>query len=149
LYRALARHLLAIAFVLYVVIAVVQAALVGLLGGFGVLLGPIVGIIAAFLLQAALVKAGEDVRDGRADLSLGGTLQAARPAIWRFADASILAGHRDRDRSGPTDRSRVDPAHHLVPDRAAEVRKSTVRARSPSDHLSQWLRRAPGQNLRT
>lgn len=92
LYRAHFGHLITIAFVLYVVIAVVQAVLVGLLGGLGVVLGTIVGIIAAFLLQAALVKAVEDVHDGRADLSLGGTLQAARPAIWRVAGASILAG---------------------------------------------------------
>ena len=92
LYRAHFGHLITIAFVLYVVIAIVQAVLVGLLGGLGVVLGAIVGIIAAFLLQAALVKAVEDVHDGRADLSLGGTLQAARPAIWRVAGASILAG---------------------------------------------------------
>ena len=49
-------------------------------------------IVAGFLLQATLVKAVEDVRDGRADLSFGETLQAARPAVGRVAVASILAG---------------------------------------------------------
>lgn len=92
MYRAHAAHLLTIAFVVFVVASLLQALVAGLLGAVGVLLAAIIGIIAAFLLQAALVKAVEDVRDGRADLSLGGTLQAARPAVLRVAVASILAG---------------------------------------------------------
>jgi hypothetical protein len=92
MYRAHAQHLLTIAFVVYVVAAIIEAVLYGLLGLVGALLAAIVGIIAAFLLQAALVKAVEDVRDGRVDLSLGATLQAARPAVARVAGASILAG---------------------------------------------------------
>jgi hypothetical protein len=63
-----------------------------LLGPFGSLLAGIVSIVAAFVLQAALVKAVEDVRDGRVDLSFGETLQAARPAIGRVAFTSIVAG---------------------------------------------------------
>jgi hypothetical protein len=51
-----------------------------------------VGLFAAFLLQAALVKAVQDVRDGRADLSLGETVSAVTPYIWAVAGASILAG---------------------------------------------------------
>jgi hypothetical protein len=92
MYRAHARHLLTIAFVIYVVAAAVEALLAWSLGWFGALLAGIVGIIAAFLLQAALVKAVEDVRDGRADLSLGDTVRAAWPSIGRVAVASILAG---------------------------------------------------------
>jgi hypothetical protein len=92
MYRAHARHLLSIAFVIYVVAAAVEAVLAGLLGVVGALLAAIVGIVAAFLLQAALVKAVEDVRDGRVDLSFGETLQAARPAVARVAVASILTG---------------------------------------------------------
>lgn len=90
MYRAHARHLLTIAFVIYLVAAIVQA-LFGLLGVFGELLAFVVSVIAAFLLQAALVKAVEDVRDGRVDLSLTDTVQAARPAVARVAGASILA----------------------------------------------------------
>jgi hypothetical protein len=52
----------------------------------------VVSIAAGFVLQATLVKAVEDVRDGRADLSFGETLQAALPALGRVALASILAG---------------------------------------------------------
>lgn len=92
MYKAHARHLLTIAFVVYLVAAIVQAVFTGLLGVIGALLAAVVSIVAGFLLQAALVKAVEDVRDGRADLSFGETLQAARPAVGRVAVASILAG---------------------------------------------------------
>ena len=44
-----------------------------------------------FLLQAALVKAVQDVRDGRVDLDLRGTLSAAVPYVLPVAAASILA----------------------------------------------------------
>ena len=92
MYKAFARHLLAIAFIIYLIAAVI-AALLGLAGGFiGTLLGSLVGIIAAYLLQATLVKAVQDVRDGRADMSLGETVRAATPYLARVAGASILAG---------------------------------------------------------
>ena len=91
MYRAHAAHLLAIAFVIYVAAAVV-AAVLSLAGAFGSLLGAIVELFAAFLLQATLIKAVQDVRDGRADLSIGGTVSAATPYIWSVAAASILAG---------------------------------------------------------
>lgn len=92
MYKAFARHLLTIAFVIYLVAAVI-AALLGLVGGvLGALLGSLIGIVAAFLLQAALVKAVHDVRDGRADMSLGETVRAATPYLGRVAAASILAG---------------------------------------------------------
>ena len=92
MYRAHARHLLTIAFGIYLVAGVLQAVLGLLLGAIGLLLGAIVGIIAAFLLQAALVKAVEDVRDGRVDMSVRETLEAARPFIAPVAGASIIAG---------------------------------------------------------
>ena len=92
MYKAHARHLLTIAFVVYLVTAVIEAVFTGLLGVVGALLAAVVSIVAGFLLQATLVKAVEDVRDGRADLSFGETLQAALPALGRVALASILAG---------------------------------------------------------
>jgi hypothetical protein len=92
MYRAHAAHLLAIAFVIYLAAAII-AALLALIGGIaGSILGSIVEFFAAFLLQAALIKAVQDVRDGRADLSLRETVSAATPYIWRVAGASILAG---------------------------------------------------------
>ena len=92
MYKAHARHLLTIAFAVYLVTAVIEAVFTGLLGVVGALLAAVVSIAAGFLLQATLVKAVEDVRDGRADLSFGETLQAALPALGRVALASILAG---------------------------------------------------------
>ena len=91
MYKAHARHLLSIAFVVYLVAAIIEAVF-GLVGPVGALLAAVVSIVAGFLLQATLVKAVEDVRDGRVDLSFGETLQAARPAVGRVAVASILAG---------------------------------------------------------
>src|SRR5207244_6354034 len=58
----------------------------------GAVLGSLVEIVAAFLLQATLVKAVQDVRDGRADMSIGETVRAAMPYFWAVAGASILAG---------------------------------------------------------
>jgi hypothetical protein len=92
MYKAHASHLLTIAFVVYLLTAVIQAVFTGLLGVVGALLAAVISIAAGFVLQATLVKAVEDVRDGRADLSFGETLQAALPALGRVALASILAG---------------------------------------------------------
>jgi hypothetical protein len=90
MYKAFARHLLTIAFIIYLAAAVI-AALLGLAGRVGVGLGALVQIFAAFLLQAALVKAVQDVRDGRADMSLGETVSAALPYVWPVFLASFLA----------------------------------------------------------
>ena len=92
MYKAHAWHLLAIAFVIYLGAAVIAALLALVSNTVGALLGSLVEIFAAFLLQAALVKAVQDVRDGRADLSLGETVRAATPYFWAVAGASILAG---------------------------------------------------------
>ncbi len=90
LYRRYAAHFLLIAFAIYLVAAI----LVGLLrlaGVVGALLGEIIVLIAAFLVQAALVKAVQDVRDGRVDLDFSQTVSAAIPYILPVAAASILA----------------------------------------------------------
>ena len=91
MYRAHAMHLLAIAFVIYLITAVVVS-LLALIGDWGSLLGVIVQLVATFLLQAALIKAVQDVRDGRADLSLSETVAAAVPYLVPVAVAAILAG---------------------------------------------------------
>jgi hypothetical protein len=92
MYKAFASHLLAIAFIIYLAAAVI-AALLGLGGTtVGAILGSLVQIVAAYLLQATLVKAVQDVRDGRADMSIGDTVRAAVPYLWRVIGASILAG---------------------------------------------------------
>jgi hypothetical protein len=91
MYKAHAQHLLAIAFVIYLGAAII-AGLLALVGTAGLWLGFVVTVVAAFLLQATLVKAVQDVRDGRADLSISETVSAALPSIWSVALASIVAG---------------------------------------------------------
>src|ERR1700727_3967472 len=90
-YRRFAAHFLLIAFVIYVAAGII-AALLGLAGGIGLFLGWIINLIAAFLVQAALVKAWQDVRDGRVDLNLGETVSAVLPFLGPVIIASILAG---------------------------------------------------------
>ena len=90
LYRRYAAHFLLIAFVIYLITAVLYA-LLTLIGVAGYVIAEIIALAAAFLLQAALVKAIQDVRDGRVDLNLGQTYQAAVPFILPVAAASILA----------------------------------------------------------
>jgi len=92
MYRTFAKHLLAIAFVIYLIAAIITALLVLAGGTIGILLGSLVSIVAAFLLQATLVKAVQDVRDGHADLSIGQTVNEALPFLASVAGASILAG---------------------------------------------------------
>ena len=91
MYRAHAAHLLAIAFLIYLVAAII-AAILGLIGVFGALLGSIVVFVALFLVQASLVKAVQDIRDGTADLSIGQTMQAATPSLGAVIGAGVLAG---------------------------------------------------------
>ena len=90
-YKRFAGHFLLIAFVIYVVAAAIVA-LLSLAGSVGTFIGLIISVIAAFLVQAALVKAVQDVRDGRADLNLGETVSAVVPFLPAVIAASILAG---------------------------------------------------------
>jgi hypothetical protein len=90
-YKRFAGHFLLIAFVIYLVAAAIVA-LLSLAGAVGTFIGLIIAVIAAFLVQAALVKAVQDVRDGRADLTLGETVSAVLPYLAAVIGASILAG---------------------------------------------------------
>jgi hypothetical protein len=91
LYRRFAGHFLLISFVIYLITAILVA-LLSLAGIFGVLLGAIISFVAAYVLQASLIKAVQDVRDGRVDLDLSQTVQAALPYVLPVIGASILAG---------------------------------------------------------
>jgi hypothetical protein len=91
MYKAHARHLLVLAFIIYLGAAVV-AALLGLAGEVGDFLGLIASMFAAFLLQASLVKAVQDEREGRREMTIGDTVNAAVPYLGSVAIASIVAG---------------------------------------------------------
>jgi hypothetical protein len=92
LYRRFAGHFLAIAFALYLITAGIVALLTVSAGVTGYFLAAVIEFIAAFLVQATMVKAVQDVRDGRADLSIGATISTAARYVLPVAGASILAG---------------------------------------------------------
>ncbi len=91
LYRRHSAHFILISFVIFLVISVITALLSWALGTVGALIGLIFSLFGTFLLQAALVKAVQDVRDGRVDLDLGQTVSAVLPFLGSVAVASILA----------------------------------------------------------
>jgi hypothetical protein len=93
LYKKHWRHLAPIALIVYVVLGVVAALLAAIFANWlAALLSTMIGIIGAFWLQGALVKAVTDVRDGRADMSIRDTFASAWPHVPAVAVAGIIAG---------------------------------------------------------
>jgi hypothetical protein len=90
-YKTHFRHLVAIAFVVYVLIAFLALLLTVLLGWVGVVLGALISLAGVFWIQGALVIALDDVRDGRADLSVRETLERVRPRLNTLTLAGLLA----------------------------------------------------------
>lgn len=90
-YKTHWRHLVTIAFVVYLGVALISLVLVALLTWFGAVIAAIISLVATFWVQGALVRAVDDVRDGRADLSLGETFDHVRPQLPAIIVAGILA----------------------------------------------------------
>jgi hypothetical protein len=91
LYKTHWRHLLSISFVVYLAVAIIGVLLVAVLTWLGAILAVLVSFVGLFYLQAALVKAVEDVRDGRADLSLGQTFGSAQTHLAAVVVAGLIA----------------------------------------------------------
>jgi hypothetical protein len=91
LYRRHAPHFILISFVVYLVVAVITALLSLAAGSWAVYFGLIFSLFGMFLLEAPLVKAVQDVRDGRADLDLRGTVSAVLPHTGSVVIAAALA----------------------------------------------------------
>jgi hypothetical protein len=91
LYRRFASHFLLISFAIYVITAILVA-LLSLAGVVGAILGAVISFAATYVVQASLIKAVQDVRDGRVDLDLSETVRAAGPFILPVIGASVLAG---------------------------------------------------------
>jgi hypothetical protein len=91
-YKAHWRHFATIAFAVYATVAVISLILALLLERWAaaILIG-LVSLIATFWVQGALIKAVEDIRDGRADLSFSETLNRVRPHLAAIIVAGILA----------------------------------------------------------
>ena len=92
LYKRHFLHFVTIAFVVYLVVAIVQALLTATLGWVGGLIAAILSTVAVFWVYGALTEAVSDVVDGRADLSVGETFDRTRSKIGPIAGAGILAG---------------------------------------------------------
>jgi hypothetical protein len=92
LYKRFFNHLIPVAAVVYVGIALLSAILVALLSFVGALLAAALSIVGVFWVQGALTRAVQDIRDGRADLSIGETFRSVQDRIGSIAGASLLAG---------------------------------------------------------
>lgn len=92
MFKAHWRHLVTIALVVYLAVALVNLVLVALLTWVGAILGAVISLVALFWVQGALVRAVDDIRDGRADLSLGETFERVRPQLPAIIVAGLLAG---------------------------------------------------------
>jgi hypothetical protein len=92
LYKAHWQHFVTIALAVYGVVAIISLLLALILEDWfaGILIG-LVSLIATFWLQGALVKAVDDVRDGRADMSFTETFATVRPKLAALIVAGILA----------------------------------------------------------
>ncbi len=91
LYRNHWRHLAGIALVVYLILGVLSLVLSATLSWMGTALAAVLGLVGVYWLQGALVRAVEDVRDGRVDLSMGETFSGVRPFVGRITGASVLA----------------------------------------------------------
>jgi hypothetical protein len=92
LYKRYYNHLIPVAAVVYVGIALLSAILVALLSFVGALIAIMLSIVGVFWVQGALTRAVQDIRDGRADLSIGETFRSVQDKIGAIAGASLLAG---------------------------------------------------------
>lgn len=86
------QHLVTIAAIVYLAVGLASLVLTATLGVVGAFVAAVLGIVGVFWLQGALVRAVEDVRDGRVDLSIAETFDGVKPDIGRIAGAGILAG---------------------------------------------------------
>jgi hypothetical protein len=91
MYKAHWRHLIPIALVVYVLVSLLSLLLTVLLGWLGVILGALAALAGILWLQGALVLAIDDVRDGRADLSVQQTPERVRPRLNTLTLAGLLA----------------------------------------------------------
>ncbi len=91
-YRHYWSHLVPIAFIVYALLSVFTLA-VTLLSGptLGELAGAFIALVGFFWTQGALVEAVADLRDGRADLTVGQTLERVAGRINVLSAAAILA----------------------------------------------------------
>lgn len=92
LYKRHWKHLFSIAFIVYAITSLLGLILVATLTWFGAILAAIISLVAYFWVEGALITAVDDIRDGRADLSIGETFQKVRPRLGAIIVGGILLG---------------------------------------------------------
>ena len=92
MYKAHWRHLIPIALVVYVALALATLVLAAALTWLGIVLGFVISIVGTFWVQGALTQAVDDIRDGRPDLSLSETFARVQPRLGSIVVAGLLAG---------------------------------------------------------
>lgn len=92
LYKRHWQHLISVAFAFYLIAASITLLLTIAFGRWGAFFGSWVLLIGIFWLTGALVEAVSDIRDGKADMSVGETFSRVWPLVWTLTGASILAG---------------------------------------------------------
>jgi hypothetical protein len=90
LYRAHFRHLISISLIVYALVALLTLVLVVLLVDLGGFIAGFVTLAGVYWLQGALVIAIDDIRDGKADLSVRETLERVRPRMNTLSIAALL-----------------------------------------------------------
>jgi hypothetical protein len=91
LYKRFWQHLVPIALVIFLIVAVASLLLIVSLGWVGAIFAALLSLVGTFWLQGAIAEAVADVRDGRADLSIGETINRVSPHVARLGAAGILA----------------------------------------------------------
>jgi hypothetical protein len=89
MYKAHRRHLISIAFAFYALLFGIALLLALVMGEFGQFVGALIAFAGVFWVQGALVTAIEDVRDGRADLTVRETIAHIRPVLNRLSLAAL------------------------------------------------------------
>ncbi len=92
LYKRHWRHFIPIALVIFVLLSIASILLAAAFGVIGLAFAAVLSFVGVFWLQGAIVTAVADVRDGRADLSIGETLNRVGPRVGTLVGAGLLAG---------------------------------------------------------
>jgi hypothetical protein len=90
LYRGHWRHLVGVAAVVYVAVAALTLLLVLAFDDLGLFVSGMLALAGIFWVQGALVVAVQDIRDGRADLSVRQTIEAMQPRLNALAGVALL-----------------------------------------------------------
>lgn len=91
-YRAQFTLIVPAALIVFLPVALFNAAVIAG-GGIGLaLVGALLGIVANFYLQGMVIEAVRDMQDGRRDFSLGGLLRAPMPVLPALIGIGLLAG---------------------------------------------------------